>query len=78
MPELQVTDTVEVPASVPRMVERLPKLTAVAETAQALTIFTWTLNVPDEVAAKEEEALAKAAAATIGRRYLRMTLPLII
>jgi hypothetical protein len=32
--------------------------------------------VPEDVAAKAEEALAKVAAARIGSRYLRMTLPL--
>lgn len=78
MPTLQVTLTVEEPVSVPRIVDKLPKLTFVAETAQALTMFTCTLNVPELVAAIAEDAPTMLAIATIGRRYLRMTLPLIV
>ena len=72
VPALQVTDTVEVDASVPRMVDKLPKFTAVAATEQAFTIVTCTLNVPEAVAAKTDDALAKPATATSGKRYLRI------
>lgn len=75
VPTLQTTLTVEFADSEPRIVERLPKLTAVAETEQALTMVTCTLNVPDCVTAKAEDAPTILATATIGRRYLRMTLP---
>ena len=78
VPALQTTLTVEFADSVPRIVDRLPKFTVVAETEQALTIVTCTLNVPEAVAANAEEALARPAVAMSGRRYLRMTLPLFV